>query len=237
MAENDWLLSPKNYPHFDATISRDNIDALVRNPIAVAANKFYPFMRYTQSWQPFRSKSTGKPSKKERPIRFASRRDAYIFSYYRHLLSTEYEKLLQVEGIDGSVIAYRRIRGPDGGGKCNIEFARDAFHHIQRFGGCAVVALDISSFFESLDHAELERQWQRVIQTSVLPPDHASVFRNITRYSVVEREDVYERLGYLKWQVVNGTVRLVPTVPFADMPKKLCSNRDSARRYVVTAAK
>lgn len=226
---DDWELKFKYYPHFDAPISRADITKLVADPVSVRRNKFYPFMRYEQSWQPFRTSQHGKaakPNRKIRPIRYASRRDAYIFSYYRHLLSAPYEKLLAANHLDHSVIAYRRIRQIAGSGKSNIEFARDAFNTIRRLGNCAAVALDISSFFESLDHDILRNQWLKVIGKSKLPVDHAAVLKAVTRYAVVDLDDVYERLGYIKRQSVSGRERLVFTIARKSVPIKFCSNKD-----------
>jgi hypothetical protein len=223
---DDWKIALKWYPHFDAVISHKNAEKLVSDPKAVAKNSFYPFIRYTQVWQPYRSKPTGKPEKKKRPIRFASRRDAYILSYYRHILSAHYENLLQAEGLGDVVIAYRKIKSEAGGGKSNIEFARDAFDRIRAMENCAVVALDISSFFEKLDHNILRKQWCRVLGVETLPEDHQAIFKALTRYAVVDRDDVYRRLGYLENKLVDGRLRDTYTVKYEDMPRKLCSNED-----------
>jgi hypothetical protein len=221
--QSAWKPSLKPYPHFDAVISTEELDTLVRDPQAVAAHAFFPLLLHTQSWQPFRSQKGGKPAKKERPIRYACRRDANIFSYYRHILAAPYEELLMANGLDGAVIAYRSIRSAGGAGKSNVEFANDAFARIDELGNCAAVALDIKGFFESLDHAQLEKQWLRLLGGTVLPPDHAAVFRAITQYAQVDRDAAYERLGYLRSEIVKGKERLIFAVPFDEMPKQLCS--------------
>jgi len=93
----EWRLKEsdlKKYPHFDPPISRDEGEALALDPDQVAQHKFYPFIRYVQRWNRFAEKGLkGKP--KERPIRYGSRRDAYIFSRYRHILSNCYETELK----------------------------------------------------------------------------------------------------------------------------------------------
>ncbi|CAN5902567.1 reverse transcriptase/maturase family protein [soil metagenome] len=223
---DDWQIALKWYPHFDAIITRKNAEKLVADPKAVAQNSFYPFLRYTQIWQPYRSKAVGKPEKKKRPIRFASRRDAYILSYYRHALSARYEEVLHAEGLSDVVIAYRKLKSDSGRGKSNIEFAKDAFDRIREQGNCAAVALDISSFFEKLDHAVLRKQWCRLLGVEKLPEDHEAIFKALTKYAVVDRDEVYRRLGYLEKRVVNGKLRDVYTVKYDKMPKKLCSNID-----------
>ncbi len=112
----DWEPTLKRYPHFDGPISVATIQKFVRDPAQIATNKFYPFMLSTEGWQPFRTRLSGRPDKKERKLRFASRRDAYIYAYYRHILIQPYEALLAAEGLSDHVIAYRKILKSGGGG-------------------------------------------------------------------------------------------------------------------------
>ncbi|MDF0487262.1 reverse transcriptase domain-containing protein [Sphingomonas sp. H39-1-10] len=222
----DWSPSLKHYPHFDKPIRHKDIEELVRNPDAVSRNSFYPFMRFEEKWQPFRDKVGGKPKKKIRQLRFASRRDAYIYSYYRHILRDPYEASLRARDLEHSVIAYRKLVTPTGKGKSNIDFALDAFNVIRNFGHAAVVTLDISAFFESIDHELLRQKWCSLLGTAELPRDHRAVFRAITRYSIVDRDAAYERLGYLTWEAKGAGKIPVYTTGFKDMPRQLCSNSE-----------
>lgn len=220
----EWSPALKHYPHFDKAIRPSDIEKLVRNPDAVARNSFYPFLRFEEKWQPFRDAQGGKPDKKVRQLRFASRRDAYIYSYYRQVLRAPYEAELQLRGLGGNIIAYRRLATPEGKGKSNIDFALDAFSVIRQYGNSAVVTLDISKFFESIDHELLRQKWCNLLGVLELPSDHQAVFRAITRYSIVDRDAAYERLGYLQWQA-KGTGRIpIYTTGFKEMPRQLCTN-------------
>ena len=211
----------KKYPHFDAFLPPERIRDIVTDPNRVATNAFFPFMRYVESWQPFRKREP-KPAKKERPIRYASRRDAYIFSYYRKLLADPYEKLLDSRGLANCVLAYRKIPNHDGsGGKCNIHFAYDAFQQIKEMGSCVAVALDISSYFECIDHQILKELWCSLFQFDELPKDHAAVFKAITNYSFVDQEEVYRVLGYKSYDP--KLERWYFTRPWREMPMQLCS--------------
>lgn len=58
----------KHYPHFDAPITLKEIRRLVTDQQRVAANSFYPFFLYEESWQPYRSTDAAKPDKKSRLI-------------------------------------------------------------------------------------------------------------------------------------------------------------------------
>ena len=217
----------KHYPHFDAPITLREIRNLVTDRERVAANSFYPFFLYEESWQPYRSTDAAKPDKKTRPIRYGARRDAYIFAFYRRKLSRLYEARLREMGVEDCPIAYRQVLKPGrGGGKCNIDFAKDAFEEIDRLGDSVAVALDIKGYFENLDHGRIKRIWCDLLGVQELPPDHYAVFKNITKYHFVDQRAVYSRLGFFGMRERNG--HLIPgfLIPFRDMPKQLCSNSD-----------
>jgi hypothetical protein len=219
----------KHYPHFDKHLPLDEIEKIIMDRERVRTNAFFPFLRYIEKWRPYRP--NGK-SKKERPIRYAARRDAYIFAYYRSLLSEKYEKELSALGIQNCPIAYRKIPVTPGltGGKCNIHFAKDAFDAVVQMGNCCAVALDVSSFFESLDHERLRAIWCRMFEMDELRPDHAAVFKAMTKYSVVDREKAYERLGFFGTKMKNGKMSKGFLKPFKEMPTQLCSTKDFRKK-------
>lgn len=225
----EWKLeasSLKRYPHFDPQISVAEAVALATDPTRVAKHTFYPFMLFNTRWTKFAAKgAVGK--EKSRPIRYSARADSYIFSYYRHTLSEAYEASLIKAGISDCVLAYRRLRTGAGEGKCNIHFAKDAFERVIAAGDCAVVALDISSFFEHLDHDRLRAKWCGLIKQSSLPPDHERVFHAVTRYAVVEKKSVYERLGYFgeKRRDSKGNPIFGYLISFRDIPSQLCTGK------------
>jgi hypothetical protein len=217
----------KRYPHFDTQLSIEDAVVLATNPKAVIAHTFFPFILYTNRWTRF-AKTGEDGDVKSRPIRYASRGDAYIFAYYRHLLTKHYEATLSKHSLDESVIAYRRIRDSEGKGKCNIHFAGEAFEKIRNLGNCCVVALDISNFFESLDHQILRSIWCDLLNVKKLPEEHYRIFRTVTRYAVVEKQAVYQRLGYYgaKSKSKSGKVTNGYLVPYNKMPKQLCTGRE-----------
>ena len=108
-------------------------------------------------------------------------------------------------------------------GKCNIHFAKDAFDAVSTLGDCCAVALDISGYFESIDHGVLREVWCRLLGVDKLPADHAHVFRAITRYAVVDRDAVYERLGYYGSKPGGGKSFLRP---YNKMPMQLCTPKE-----------
>lgn len=221
-----WTASIRRYPHFDPVISATEAEAVALDPRQVSSHKFYPFLKYDEGWTAYARKGEhGK--RKDRPIRFAARLDSCIFSYYRSVLSKLYEERLAAEGLGSSVIAYRRILKSSGsGGQSNIEFALTAVQSIRSFESCCTVALDISSFFESLDHDRLREVWKELIGESRLPQDHFTVFRAITKYAFVNVKSAYERLGYYGEKTDRyGKVRLGYLKPKKEIPVQLCDGK------------
>ncbi len=187
----------RKYPHFDADFSLAEAEALVNDPDRVAQHAFFPFISYTERWTRFAKKGRV-PDRKDRPIRFAARKDACIYSHYRELLVDLYEERLRQSSIANSVIAYRRIPKVSGvGNKSNIDFANDVFCAIEDIGDCLVYALDIKSFFENIDHAKLKQMWSDLLAVDKLPRDHYRVFRSVTKYASVDRESLYKALGFI----------------------------------------
>jgi hypothetical protein len=214
----------KRYPHFDGVYPLTELERIATDPKLVAENKFFPFLLYYKSWRPFR-KAGNYTKKKKRPIRYAARRDGAIFSYYRYLLSERYEVLLHSLGLKTCPIAYRKIRSADGArGKCNIDFAAEAFQKVRALGTCCVATLDISSYFEKIDHARLYKIWCELLGTTKLPPDHKAVFRAITKYAVVNLHEAYERLDFVgQKQTADGFSSKGFLKPRNCIPVQLCT--------------
>ncbi|MCB1518081.1 MAG: hypothetical protein KDJ19_10765 [Hyphomicrobiaceae bacterium] len=191
-----WKPRPKDiksYLHFDADISESDLVAYVTDPTKVLKHPFFPLIRFYEKWEKFPKK--GQPRKtKVRPLRYAARKDAAIFAYYRTVFSKYYEEELERRGISTVPIAYRKIRNFKNTGKCNIDFAKDAFDFIREIGDADVTVVDISSYFENLDHAKIRHTIELVLHRPLAPHEEA-VLKALTNYCVVDRDAVYDRLG------------------------------------------
>lgn len=204
MPEN-WYKS-RGYLHFDRPINQAAALEIVSNPKAVARHAFYPFIRYVaQTQKVFFDKSIGKVVKKdpkERPISYAAHVDSHIYSYYCEQLNQAYENHLAEMEWSSAILAFRAL------GKSNIEFARDAFLDIAERESCCVIAIDIKGFFDNLDHAHLKNAWQALLGSNQLPDDHYAVYRSLTKFSFVYRDQVYEALGLSKNNPKQGRKRI-----------------------------
>lgn len=182
----------RRYIHFDEPLSLTKAEALVSNPTTVAAHAFWPLLRFTVTTSKIKyDKASGqlKQSSKDRPISYAAHSDSLVFSYYCGLLTERYEAEIKERGLSDAVLAFRSL------GKSNIEFAKDAFDEIRSRGDCVAVALDVTKFFDTIDHAILKERWKTLLGVRELPIDHFAVFRALTRYSTVEQNVVFEALG------------------------------------------
>jgi len=178
----------RTYPHFDRPLSFERAKDYVTDPKKVEYHEFLPLLAYDIKARRYRGHDDKRT--KSRPIKYAAHLDGYIYSYYCLLLSKLYDQRIRHLDLDASVIAYRSGRGLS-----NIDFAQQAFEEIRRRGKCVAIALDISGFFDSIDHQKLEEEWCKTLSVVKLPKDHLSVFRSVTRWSEVDREECYKRLA------------------------------------------
>ncbi len=192
MATKHTWYRPRHYLHFDPPVGYKRARRIVTSPKKVARHSFYPFITYYVTSKKIKhDKSTGilKKKTKNRPIAYASHLDSHIYSYYASKLSELYENALLEKGIGDSVLAFRRLD------KSNVEFAAAAFDEIRKQGDCSAVALDISGFFDNLDHEILKKSWTSLINEPILPSDHYAVFKSLTKFSSVNKELLYTKLG------------------------------------------
>lgn len=216
--KKDWF-KIKRYPHIGLPLDNRDcfkwIESYVTNPKEIAKHAFLPFIHKTSKVKKFRkdysnldgslnkkfksdTKVLRKESEKKRELFYASHMDSLIFSYYAMLLSNSYEDKIRENQLDEVVNAYRSVPvNPskiDSSNKCNIDFANDVFKYVLNYKEeeFTVIAFDISSFFDNLNHKLLREVWADVLGVEKLPIDHFNVFKNITRFSHVDIVDIFE---------------------------------------------
>lgn len=211
-----WYRS-RGYLHFDRPISFENAKKIVTSPKKVAAHSFYPFINYSVDSKKIKQdKITGKIETKfkKRPVAYSSHVDSHIYSYYAKLLTKLYEEELVSRKISDSVLAFRAL------GKNNIDFANDAFKKIKKIGNCGVIALDLSKFFDKLDHKILKQHWSKLLGTERLPADHFNIFKSVTKFSQVEKTKLYNLLEISSNNPKNGRVRVCTPAEFRNNVRK-----------------
>ena len=209
---NDWL-KLRQYLHFSPKFchSDKKFIAAYVSSTEVKFHKFYPLIHYTiaqNSFKRYRLASGKKSSKRRwkkklREIYYANHLDAQVYAYYSNILNTRLNVVYQSDiNLNESVTAYRRIPISDNRNKCNIDFANDVFSHIRDHPNdrIDVVCLDITKFFDSLDHKILKKSWYRLLdsESSTLPPEHYNIFKSLTRFSFVEISDLISEFKEFK---------------------------------------
>lgn len=183
------LSKERKYKHFDLPlVDRELAFDFSRED---QPHRFLPLLGFTDVARRYVRKASGdrEVKVKERPIRFAGHKDAAYLQAYAGHLNEFYEKALAQDGTSGSVLAYRR------GGGTNIHHAKALFDEIRARGECTVFAMDISGFFDCLDHLLLRDEVAGLLGVTRLNGHHATVWKNVARYSWVETSDLDKLLG------------------------------------------
>lgn len=172
----------KKYTHFDNKISIDKVINDIINPNWVSSHGFYPFIHFQmESFKYNKLERTKKP--KYRDIYYASHIDSYIYKYYGDMLNNSYNILANKLGINEVVTSYRN----NFKGKSNINFAKEVIDFIKNHESAFIYVADFTKFFDRLDHKYLKDMLRRILCKSKLPDDYYAVFKNITRFSWVDK--------------------------------------------------
>lgn len=215
-SENKWFRS-RGYLHFDSPVKLRKACQIVKSPLNVAQHAFFPLIKYDIQSLKISIDTDGNVQKKikTRPISYASHIDSHIYSYYAELLSDLYEKALGESQLEESVLAFRSL------GKSNIDFANVAFEKIKAHSDCTAIAMDISGFFDNLDHETLKSMWCKLLQKHSLPNDHFNIYRSLTKFSAVNRDLLYTALKISRNNPKAAGLRLCNIKTFRDKVRGL----------------
>ncbi|QFS83667.1 Reverse transcriptase (RNA-dependent DNA polymerase) [Roseivivax sp. THAF40] len=193
----------RRYKHFDLPLPETERELAIDFTQELEPHRFLPMLGFTDLARRYiRQKGADgkwlrgadgnfirKVKDKPRPIRFAGHADAAYLQAYAEHLNPSYERALAEDGTAGAVLAYRK------GGGTNIHHAKSLFDEIVLRQDCTVVAMDISGFFDCLDHTLLRDEVAGLMGETRLYGHHGTVWKNVTRYSWVETEDLDAVLG------------------------------------------
>lgn len=168
----------RGYRHFDRPVAEDFIQRVLEQDF-VPEHSFSPLIHFVKKSKRYKA-DQGQTVWKERPIMFASHRDACILSYYSSLLDTALEAAYKRDGLGASVIAYRKL------GKGNAAFSAEAYRYAVANAPCKILAFDVTDFFGSLDHKLLKRRLKTMLGFNELPADWYQVFKAVTRYHYID---------------------------------------------------
>ncbi|MHC2455911.1 RNA-directed DNA polymerase [Rhizobium leguminosarum] len=181
MSDFRWF-APRGYRHFDRQVSL-SFAKKVLQPDIVTRHSFSPLIHYVKSEKRYKPKDH-KTKAKDRSIMFASHRDACILSYYACLLNQLLEATYASRDIGESVIAYRSL------GKGNYHFASDVYRYAHSNAPVAILAYDVTKFFDTLDHRLLKSRLGSLLGVGSLAEDWFKVFRYMTKFRFVRLDDL-----------------------------------------------
>ncbi len=141
------------------------------------------YERFTKRYRPKKNKTEEKP----RTIMYPSHRDGCVLARYAHDLGQILEAKYYTGPLSACVIAYRKL------GKANYDFAREVIDAAKAMAPCTVLCFDVTKFFDTLDHALLKRRLKEALGVVELPKDWFAIFRQMTKFHYVEREDLTNR--------------------------------------------
>jgi RNA-directed DNA polymerase len=176
-----WFTS-RGYRHFDRQIGY-SFAAKAVQPDFVSRHSFSPLIHYLKSEKRYKPLDH-KTKVKDRSIMFASHRDACILSYYAWLLNQRLEAVYAARDIGDNVIAYRSL------GRGNYHFASDVYRYALANAPVAILAYDVTKFFDTLDHRLLKDRLKRLLEVESLPDDWFKVFRYMTKFRFVRLDDL-----------------------------------------------
>lgn len=164
----------KGYLHFDERIQIGHMKSNLINEDWIASYAFLPFIHFEMNFKRYvtikeiddqgqvtKRKERGKP--KVRKIFYAANNQ-----------------------IDENVIAYRNNKL----GQNNIDFSFEVFDHLFKFERAVVISSDFTKYFDNISHVTLKENIKRVLRVNTLNRDWYQVFKNLTKFTYVNREDI-----------------------------------------------
>ena len=177
----EWF-KPRRYKHFDRPVCEAFAEKVMQ-PDFVERHAFTPLLHYFKKTRRYK-KDKGKIEIKERPIMYASHRDACIFSFYSAQLGKILDAFYQKNRLNDNVIAYRALK------RANYDFSATAFQYAVAHAPCAILAFDVSGFFDNLDHYLLKTRLKRLLGLTSLPEDWYQILKVITKFHYIKLSEL-----------------------------------------------
>lgn len=234
----------KGFLHFDERIHIGHMKANLLNMDWVASYAFLPFIHFEMEFKRYvtiiendeqgqvtKRKEPGKP--KVRKIFYAAHKDGYIYKYYGDLLNNAYNIYASENQIDDNVVAYRNNKQ----GKNNIDFAFEVFNHLFKFENAVVISSDFTKYFDNISHQTLKQNVKRVLGVETLSRDWYQVFKNLTKFTYVNRGDIDTFLEAKYGRTLNKKIkthqlsRIMTSAEFREFKKEYLKSNPNPDSY------
>lgn len=190
------IFTDKYYTHFDIKKHHLDYEERVKNANWVSKHGFYPFIHFQMGMDKYTNDEQGNKyiKHKDREIYYSAHIDRFIYQYYGNKINDKYNIYAEANGFSKVCTAYRNCSP----GKSNIDFAKEVFEFIVMNKSVFVFVGDFSKFFDNLDHKYLKEQLKRVNDGKSLDLADYAIFKNLTRFSYLEAEDIEKENGLLR---------------------------------------
>ena len=191
----------KFYTHLDKKKYHTDYQQRVENIKWVGQHGFYPFIHFQIDCSKYAIIDNGKKDikPKKRDIYYAAHIDRFIYEYYGNRLNNRYNSYMKSKGISRVSTAYRNCTH----GKCNIDFAKEVFEYIVKYETAYIFVGDFSKFFDNLNHRYLKEKIKCVIGKKSLDAADYAIYKNITKFTYVEADDIESDKGLLRRDMRN----------------------------------
>jgi RNA-directed DNA polymerase len=180
MSVRAWFKS-RGYGHFDVPVGLKWAESI--NPYLVARHAWSPLIHYVKETKRYKV-AERKTVPKKRDIMFASHRDAAILAKYSADLVCRLDAWYNDVGLNNVAIAYRSL------GKSNYHFAKVVQDYVRSHDPVMILCFDVTGFFDNIEHGRLKIRLKWLLDVAELPDDWYKVFRFITKYRCIARDDL-----------------------------------------------
>ncbi len=222
--DTDWFRQ-RTYKHFDYPVNTNFAKKVMQSEF-VARHPFSPLIRYTKETPKYKfcdEKNKRISTVKKRPIMYASHRDACILSYYSKILTLHLDQYYLQTGLSDNVIAYRSL------GKANYDFASEVLKFANLNSPVTILAFDVTGFFDNLDHVFLKKRLKNILETTELEDHWYKIFRYITKYCYVEKQELEMKSTFLHRLRKKGTTPIASIVELKTAGVKFYKNSSSGK--------
>lgn len=198
---NRQIYKDKFYTHLDKKKHHTGYQQRVQNVKWVSRHGFYPFIHFKMDCSKYTKDNEGNKhiKTKKRDIYYAAHIDRFVYEYYGNRLNNRYNQYMKLQGTGHVATAYRNCTP----GKCNIDFAKEVFEFIVRCESAYIFVGDFSKFFDNLNHRYLKDKLNCVIGEKNLDEADYAIFKNITKFSYIEADDIELEKGMYRRDMRN----------------------------------
>lgn len=180
----------KSYANLDSHKSSFSLENFIKDTDWISSHAFLPLVHVLLRVKK-RNGCHKRFTFKERHIFYSSHTDSYIYQYYANLLSDKYENYLKLNNFSDVPIAYRSLNG-----KCNIDFAKEAFSFLKNQKDAFVLVSDFHGFFDSLNHKILKKNLMKILDMPTgLSVDWYAVYKSLIHATFFDLDELAEYKG------------------------------------------